>query len=250
VEGTRGASPEPPFRTTLVELRRTLAVALVLCAGPARAATQSVDVGPTRLSGRVASFRELRDRGVVRQKHDYSCGAAAFSTLLLHGFADPVSEEDLLADVFSGTTEAQERLIRNKGLSLLDMQRIARGRGYKAQGFRIGSSDLARLRRPVLVFIQPLGYQHFAVLKGIRGGRAFLADPSQGNWTLPLSRFLAMWLDDATGKGVIFVVERPDGRWPPHGPLFLDEQGPRAVPLGARALLETARPGNDPLPRR
>jgi len=249
VEGTRGTFwIRFPLRIP-VKLRGAFAVALALCAGPARAATQSVDVGPARVTGRVASFRELRDRGVVRQKHDYSCGAAAFSTLLLHGFADPVSEEDLLADVFSGTTEAQERLIRNKGLSLLDMQRIARGRGYRAQGFRLAAGDLARLRRPVLVFIQPLGYQHFAVLKGIRGGRAFLADPSQGNWTLPLHRFLEMWLDPS-GKGVIFVVERPDGRWPPHSPLFLDERGPGAVPVGPRALLETARPGNDPLPRR
>jgi len=223
-----------------LRLRGPLAVALALCAGLAHAAPQSVDVGPTRVAGRVASFRELRDRGVVRQRYDYSCGAAAFSTLLLHGFADPVSEEDLLRDVFSGTTEAQERLIRNKGLSLLDMQRIARGRGYKAQGFRLGPADLARLRRPVLVFIQPLGYQHFAVLKGVRAGRAFLADPSQGNWTLPLHRFLDMWRD-ASGKGVIFVVERPDGRWPPRSPLFLDAEGPRAVPLGSRDLLEAIR---------
>jgi len=224
--------------------RGLLACALAACASAAAGAPLSVDVGPARVRGRVVSFRELRDRGVVRQQHDYSCGAAAFSTLLLHGLADPVSEEDLLRDVFSGTTEAQERLIRNKGLSLLDMQRIARGRGYKARGFRLGADGLARLRRPVLVFIQPLGYQHFAVLKGIRGDRAFLADPSQGNWVLPLTRFLDMW-QDASGKGVIFAVERQDGRWPPRSPLYLDEEGPRAVPLGTRALLESVRPGAD-----
>lgn len=228
-------------------LRGLLAAALALCAGPARAGLQSVEVGPARVTGRVASYRELRDRGVVRQQHDYSCGAAAFATLLLHGFADPVSEEDLLAEVFAGTTEAEERLIRNKGLSLLDMQRIARGRGYKAQGFRLGAAELARLRRPVIVFIQPFDYKHFAVLKGIRGGKAYLADPSQGNSTLPLPRFLDLWLD-ASGRGVIFLVERPDGKWPPRGPLFLDEGGPRAVPLGARALHETALPAADPTP--
>jgi len=218
-----------------------VAAALASAAAGARAATQSVDVGPSRVAARVASFRELRDRGVVRQQHDFSCGAAALATLLLHGFADPFGEGEILAQVFAQASEAEERLIRNKGLSLLDMQKIGRARGYKAQGFRLGPAEVARLRRPVLVFIQPSGYRHFAVLKGIRRGRAFLADPSQGNTAMPLHRFLDMWLEPS-GKGVIFVLERADGRWPPRSPLFLDTEGGRAVPLGSRDLLEVVRP--------
>jgi len=223
--------------------------ALAIAASAARASSQSIEVGGTRVAGRVASFRELRDRAVVKQEYDFSCGAAAFATLLRYGLGEAVTEEEILRRVFADASEAQERLIRNKGLSILDMQKLARERGYKAQGFRLAPDQLARVRRPVVVFIRPLGYEHFAVLKGIRGGRAWLADPSQGNWSLPLYRFLEMW-KDASEQGVIFVAERADGSWPPASPLYLDAGAwPGPAPLTGRDL-EAGRPGDQTdLPR-
>lgn len=203
------------------------------CAAGARAAPLSLEVGGARLGGRLASFRELRDRAVVKQAYDYSCGAAALATLLRHGLDHPVSEEELLERVFRDASEAEERVLRNRGLSVLDMQKLARERGFKAQGFRLAAGQLARIRRPVLVFIRPLGYEHFAVLKGIRAGRAYLADPSQGNVSLPLDRFLEMWRD-ASGQGIAFVAERPDGSWPTGSPLYPESGAwpPPAPPTG------------------
>ncbi len=201
---------------------RLLAACLGLASAlGARAAPLPVEVGGARLGGQVASFRELRDRAVVKQAYDYSCGAAALATLLHHGLGQPATEEELLARVFRDASGAEERLLRNRGLSVLDMQKLARERGLKAQGFRLAADQLARIQRPVLVFIRPLGYEHFAVLKGIRGGRAYLADPSLGNASLPLDRFLEMWRDDS-GQGIAFVAERADGTWPPRSPLYLD----------------------------
>jgi len=214
--------------------------ALAIGTSAARASSQSIEVGGTRVPGRAASFRELRDRAVVKQEYDFSCGAAAFATLLRYGLGEAVTEEEVLRRVFADASEAQERLIRNKGLSVLDMQRLARERGYKAQGFRLAPDQLARVRRPVIAFIRPLGYEHFAVLKGFRNGKAHLADPSQGNWVIPVHRFLDMWLD-ASGKGVILVVEPSNGRWPPQGPLDLAASGPGAIPPSARELLDVPR---------
>jgi ABC-type bacteriocin/lantibiotic exporter with double-glycine peptidase domain len=74
-------------------------------------------------------------------------------------------------------------------------------------------SQLPKLSRPVIVFIKPGGYEHFAVLKGLRGDRAYLADPSLGNVRLPIYRFLDMWAD-ASGHGVVFAVEKAGGSWP------------------------------------
>lgn len=222
-------------------LRLLLAVALAAAPAAAGAAPQSVDLGGTRVAGRVASFRERRDRAVVKQERDYSCGAAAFATLLRHGFGEAITEEEILRAVFADASEAEERLIKNKGLSLLDLQKLARQRGYRAQGFRLAADQLPKLSRPVIVFIRPLGYQHFAVLKGVRGDRAELADPSQGNWTLPLYRFLEMWAD-ASGRGAIFVVERPDGAWRQDGPLRPRAGGLAASPLTPGQLLDAARP--------
>jgi hypothetical protein len=205
------------------------------------AGTPSVDIGATRVPGAVTTFSAMRNGGVVIQQYDYSCGAAAFATLLRYGFNDPVEEDKLLDRVFADATEAEERLIKNKGLSLLDMQKLAQERGYKAQGFRLGADQLAKLQRPVIVFIKPFGYEHFAVLKGIRGDRVHLADPSQGNWRMPLYRFLDMWLDE-NARGVIFVVERPDAQWPQHSPLFLPAEGAqRPEILSVRQMLEIGR---------
>jgi len=210
---------------------------------PARASPLSVEVGGARLSGRVASWREFRDRAVVKQAYDYSCGAAALATLLTHGLGQPVTEQDLLARVFQDASEAEERLLRNRGLSVLDMQKLARERGLKAQGFRLAPAQLARIRRPVLVFIRPLGYEHFAVLKGIQGGRAYLADPSLGNSSLPLDRFLEMWRD-GSGQGIAFVAERADGSWPASGPLYLDAGAWPAPPPQAGWEPGPSRPGS------
>jgi len=63
------------------------------------------------------------------------------------------------------------------------------------------------------VFIRPGGYDHFAVLKGVRGDRVYLADPSLGNVRMPMYRFRAMWAD-GSGRGVVFAVEPKDGVWP------------------------------------
>ena len=50
-----------------------------------------------------------------------------------------------------------------------------------------------------------MGYKHFAVLKGVRGDRVYLADPSRGNIRMPAYRFLEAWMRG--GTGIIFVVE-------------------------------------------
>jgi predicted double-glycine peptidase len=60
---------------------------------------------------------------VVKQRFDYSCGSAALATLLTYGLNAPVDELTLL-----------------RGLP---------------QGFRLHASQLAKLSRPVIVFIKP-----------------------------------------------------------------------------------------------
>jgi ABC-type bacteriocin/lantibiotic exporter with double-glycine peptidase domain len=52
----------------------------------------------------------------------------------------------------------------------------------------------------VIVFIEPMGYPHFAVLRGIDRGRVFLADPARGNLRMSISRFVGEW------GGIVFVL--------------------------------------------
>jgi hypothetical protein len=112
--------------------------------------------------------------------------------------------------LFDLPTEAEKADRRRTGFSLLDLQRVAQAQGYDAQGFRLDPEQLPLLDGPVIVFIEPRGYKHFAVLRGIRGDRVYLADPSRGNIRMPIHTFLDSWLQD-DGKGIIFVVEPKSG---------------------------------------
>jgi predicted double-glycine peptidase len=181
----------------------------------------TVDIGQgSRIFVPVKSFKELRDEHVIKQAFDYSCGAAALATLLTYGLMDTVSEREILSQAMSTLSAAGVDLRRKEGLSLLDLQRVSEARGHKAMGFRLNPRYLSKLEMPVMVYIEPRNYEHFAVLKGVRGNMAYLADPSLGNTRMPLYRFLDMWLGE-NGEGIIFVVEHSDGSWPDSYPLKL-----------------------------
>ena len=152
------------------------------------------------------SMKAIRDENVVRQAKDFSCGAAALATLLSYGLDDSVSEDQILADLFSQLSNSDATVRQSTGFSLLDMQMVAQRRGYRAQAFRLAPQDLANLTGPVIVFIEPQGYKHFAVLRGVQGDRVFLADPSRGYVRMPAYQFMQIWLG-SEGTGIIFVVE-------------------------------------------
>src|SRR5713101_4995405 len=158
----------------------------VIFAFPLPAQSASVDTGQgNRVTVPLTSLKDLRDQNVVKQTYDYSCGAAALATLLTYGLSDKVTELDVLLSVLTLLSKDEEAVRKKKGLSLLDLQNVAQTRGYKAQGFRLTAEYLPKLKGPVIVFIKPRGYEHFAVLKGIRGDRVYLADPSLGNMRMP-----------------------------------------------------------------
>jgi len=198
--------------------------------------------GAARLELGVTSLRAQRDAGVVKQRYDYSCGSASLATLLTYGLNDPVDEEVLLRSLLEPLSADELTALQKKGLSLFNLQQLAQKRGHKAQGFRIHQTQLAKLARPVIVFVKPRGYEHFAVLKGLRGDRAYLADPSFGNVRMPIYRFLDMWADES-GRGVIFAVERSSGDWPARFALQLaGGADPPLEVLSASRLIEVGKP--------
>ena len=156
-------------------------------------------------SARLKSMLDFRDENLIRQQFDYSCGAAALATLLRFGLGDPVTEQQIVADLFAGLAQGDVEAREKEGFSLFDLQQVAKVRGYEAEGFRLEPQYLGKLNGPVIVFLETLGYKHFAVLKGVRGDRVYLADPSRGNIRMPAYRFLEAWARG--GTGIVFVVE-------------------------------------------
>ena len=215
---------EKTYRLHLVAFKTFLLLyAIAFNSTPANAETSiPLNIGGQLITKKLKSFVDFRDRGVVKQDFDYSCGAAALATLLTYGMDDAISEKEVLEEILTELAKDKKSLVEKKGLSLLDMKNFAAKRGYKAQGFRLSAKYLNKINRPVIVFVKPRNYEHFAVLKGIRGDRAYLADPTRGNVRMPLYRFLHEWLND-DDKGIVFLIEKADGIWPKDYLLSLPE---------------------------
>jgi len=106
-------------------------IVLLLFGSSAGAANIGIGSG-TRIDVPLKSMKELRDQNLVRQRFDYSCGAAALATILRYGFGDEVTEREILVDLFELLSEDEKGLRRKEGFSLLDLQSVAKARGYKA----------------------------------------------------------------------------------------------------------------------
>ncbi|HYE35066.1 C39 family peptidase [Methylocaldum sp.] len=149
------------------------------------------------------TLKELRDRYVVKQNLDYSCGAAALATLLRYYYGEDVTEKEILTrlnTLLANLSEAQWAHKKRIGFSLLDLKKVAMEKGYRAAGFELTIDQLRQLVAPVLVYVHPFEYHHFAILRGIAGDKVYLADPSRGNLRMTMSRF-----KDEYG-GVVFVL--------------------------------------------
>lgn len=176
--------------------------------------------GGIRTDHSLLSWKELRDQNVVIQRFDYSCGSGALATLLRYYFGDKVSEEELLLSILSRMTEEEVKDREKNGLSLLDLKRCAEQRGYQAVGVKLNYASLPKLKGPVLIHLEREDYKHFAVLKGARGDRIYLADPSRGNIRMSVDRFAKEW------SGIALVLGKSGFGLPQQYPLALDDQEP------------------------
>ncbi len=229
------------WKRGIVTACAVVAIPLLLFSSSVQAANIGIGSG-TRVNVPVKSMKDLRDKDLVKQRLDYSCGAAALATILRYGFGDEVTEREILIDLFDLLSEDEKGLRRKEGFSLLDLQQVARARGYKAQGFRLAPEYLPKLGGPVIVFIEPRGYKHFAVFRGVKGDRIYLADPSRGNIRMPAYRFLDIWLGES-GTGIIFVIEPKDGLPDGDAPLSVPVDGlPQPEIMTAGEMLAVGSP--------
>jgi uncharacterized protein len=192
---------------------------LVLFPAPVRAQNTEVATG-ARGSKNVRSLKEIRDEGVVKQRWDVSCGAAALSTLLTYDFKDNTPETSIVVWLLHRVDA--NRVRSRGGFSLLDLKHFSEARGYHAEAFSgMSIEDLALQKTSVIVPIREKGFDHFVVVKGIVAGHVILGDPGFGNITMRVDRFQTLWKN-----GIVFVVHPPDDRM----------MGDKHLPLAARLV--------------
>jgi uncharacterized protein len=180
-------------------------LAFLLCLAPApvkAAETFPFAAGEARIYKSLTTWKDRRDRDVVKQGFDYSCGSGALATLMHLSSGDKVTESEIIEEILKDKTESEKAAVTKQGYSLLDLKRTAEARGYVAAVYKLGVEHLFQLQGPVLIYFEPKGEKHFAVLKGIRGDRVYLADPSRGNIRMSIYRFNELW------PGYILAIDK------------------------------------------
>jgi predicted double-glycine peptidase len=150
---------------------------------------------------RVRSLAEIRYEGVIPQRWDTSCGAAALATLLTHDLGEPVAERAVATAMLRRTDPIRVRA--RGGFSLLNMQEYAQARGYEAEGYGDMKFDDLLDMLPAIVPVRFHGYDHFVVVRAVRGGEVHFADPAYGRRSMSVARFERAW-----EQKVAFVVRR------------------------------------------
>ena len=151
----------------------------------------------------VRSLLEIRSEGVVKQKWDTSCGAAALTTVMTYGFNDPVPERVAARSMLMKGN--LEKIKSQHGFSLLDLKRFSESRGYVAKGMKdLTREQLSELHFAIVPVIEYGVNPHFIVIREVRpDGALDIADPGFGNRTMDFEKFEEVW----QGR-VAFVLER------------------------------------------
>lgn len=158
--------------------------------------------GPITQTVRIEPFSELKYRHIVRQAYDFSCGSAALVTILNYHLGMKVTEQQAMEGMLE--RGEKEKIIERRGFSLLDMKRYVASIGAESAGFRAEVKDLMTLDQPAIVPITYAGAKHFVVLRGIRDGLVYIADPSAGNIVFSVKEFSTLW-----DRNTLFMVYPP-----------------------------------------
>ena len=179
----------------IINVRRIITVIFIITVIATLVST--VVAEPLRLNGFSGAFnipvqsrKEMKWNNVVQQQYDFSCGAAAIATLLTYHYDHPTTEDRVFKIMFNKGNKQQ---IRTIGFSMLDMKLYLDTLGLKSDGFRMTLEKFAKIGVPGITMINTKGYNHFVVVKGIKGNRVLVADPALGTRVIPREDFEQQW---------------------------------------------------------
>lgn len=160
--------------------------------GEVVAKDESIDVKGQRFDLPVKTLKDLRNRQLLRQQYDYTCGSAALATILNHQYGVRVTEDAVINGIMAMGKSEEEA--REEGFSLLDLQKYVESLGFKGTGLgKMEIKDLMAYRVPSVVPVNFGGYQHFLVVRDVKGEWVYVADPAFGNGRVPVKKFEQLW---------------------------------------------------------
>ena len=175
----------------------------------------------TPIHGDRPTWYEERWGEISPQQLDNSCGIASMATIMQYHFGDTrFDERILLKEYVEKASEEQLLKAMRTGVSLLELESLAQGVGYKTLRKMFTLEELEKTVSfvPVLVYLEIGKYRHFAVVRGMNKFTVWLADPARGNVYHSRDAFLKEWrIPEAyraewSHPGGLIIV-RPDGEF-------------------------------------
>jgi predicted double-glycine peptidase len=148
----------------------------------------------------IKPMAEFKYANIARQQYDYSCGSGALVTVLNYHLGLPITEQQAMEGMLA--KGEKDKIIERRGFSLLDMKLYVTSIGVRGAGYKGDLNDLLKLDQPAIVPINYGGFMHFVVLRGMRDGKAYIADPSAGHFVLSSDEFMRWWDSSRT----LFIV--------------------------------------------
>ncbi|MCR1840582.1 NHLP family bacteriocin export ABC transporter peptidase/permease/ATPase subunit [Murimonas intestini] len=134
---------------------------------------------------------------VVMQLEVLECGAASLAMIMAY-YGKWVPLEQVRADCG----------VSRNGSNARNILRAARSYGFTAKAYRYEPEDL--MKNGIFPCIIHWNYNHFVVLDGFRGGKAYLNDPARGTCSVSMDVF------DSSFTGICLMFE-PGGDFVPGG---------------------------------
>ncbi len=134
---------------------------------------------------------------MVMQMEALECGAAAL-TMILAYYGKWIPLERVRADCG----------VSRDGSNAKNILKAARSYGLTAKGYRYEPEDLIKHGKfPCIIH---WNFNHFVVLNGLKGNKAYLNDPAKGSYSVPMETF------DRSFTGICLMFE-PGGEFEPGG---------------------------------
>lgn len=156
------------------------------------------------------SAYELKWENITPQEYDYTCGAAALSTLIYGYFGEYISESKIINQLINNLNEKDIDIVKKQGFNMLHLKYVAEYFGYDAVGVKIDINTLYRLKGPVIIVLQTSNGNHYVVFKNIVKDRVFIADSINGNYIMTTSYLSSVWDGTALilGKKGVGLVDK------------------------------------------
>lgn len=160
-------------------------------------ALDTVSRGAPMMASPVSSWKERKFINLVRQRTDFSCGAAAMATIFNYAYGRQTTEQQVLVNMLK---IADPDIVRERGFSLLDMKNYAQAIGMTADGYQVEYDALLGLQVPAIALLDIKGYKHFVIIQKAADDFVHIGDPALGNRIMGRKAFQDSW------NGVAFVV--------------------------------------------